>query len=266
MLKYLLGILTALLFVAAFVIWSSLQDDAGIEAVDDNRAGVANTTAKDGQAGADGNGSGGVRLFPRANSEAETRGLDLDADDTAGAVAGAPMRQEVIATLGLAIDVPEAWMKLDATGMRRYFSEFQGFGDQQLVDALVSGIVLATIRDWPEDGVAPNVFISHQLAPQQDVVQILNTRLDQKRNALDALAVIAPPALGQLGPFWGASMRTRETVAEADGSTVSEAVVWVLRVADGYLFITAEASVDDEEGLVLIERILDSVSAARTPG
>lgn len=265
MLKYLLGIVTALIFVAAFVIWFSVQDNTATTPVAGDRAAPAGPAPTGDGATSDDGTTGGSTLFPRSDTEVETRGLNLDTGDE-GPIATAPMRREVIPTLGFAIDVPEAWVQLDATGMRRYFSEFLGLTDQQQVDALVSSIVLATIRSWPQDGDVANVIINHKLEERRDVVQILNTMLDNKRGVFETVDVIAPPSQGQLGPFWGGSMRTRETTTTDGAAKISETVTWILRVGDGYMFITAEAPANDEEGLALIERMLSSVSGARDSG
>ena len=183
MLKFLLGIVVALIFVAALGVWVSLPGGQG-----DGTVGSAATATTEKPAG------GGL-LLPKKDGQAATRGIKLSPKDTISkatdAAATAAMRRVDLQGLGLAVDVPENWLNLDANGMRRYFSEFQGMSDPAEVNQLVSTIILATIRDWPDTGsgggAVANVVMNHRLATKNDVIQILNTVLDQKRAALDNL-------------------------------------------------------------------------------
>lgn len=252
MLRYLLGIFTALLCVAAFVVWTSLPGN--VPTTDGTTTGTpAPQSETTDDAGAD-----GATLTPKTDDPATTRGLELNkAAETGNAV----MRAEVVPTLGFSMDVPESWVTLDANGLRRYFSEVQGMTDGAQVNQLISTIVLGTIQKWPETGGTANVMVNHRLAPRREVLPILNAMLDQKRAALQSVEVMSPAAQGQLGPFWGASVRTRETSGTGDQAETREVIFWLLRVGEGYMVISAEAPAGDTDALALIEKMLASVKA-----
>lgn len=283
MLKFILGIVAALLCTAAFIVWTSLPENfSGPKSVSNGPAASGAAGAKTGEAdtnevlrksapsdeeNANAPATSGS-LFPKRDNAPATRGLTLGdrAEADRSAAANAPMRREYVAALGLGIDVPDAWLTLDANGMRRYFSEFQGLTDQGTVDSLVSTIALAAIRDWPVDGAVPNLILNHRLAPRNDVLELLGAVIDRKRANLDRLEIITPPSLGTLGGFSGGSLRALETVGTGDAALTRESISWILRVGDGYLFISADAPADDAGGIALIERMLKSVSAAKDAG
>ena len=278
MLKFLLGIVAALLCTAAFIVWTSMPGSfSGPKEISNGATGA--TTGEAGSGGANRKAvpdpekntnppATSGSLFPRRDNAPATRGLTLGdrAEADRAAAADAPMRQKFVDALGLGMDVPEAWLTLDTNGMRRYFSEFQGLTDQATVDSLVSTIALATISDWPVDGAVPNVILNHRLAPRNDVLELLGAVVDRKRANLDRLEIVAPPSLGTLGGFSGGSLRALETVGTGPEAVTRESIFWILRVGDGYLFISADAPADDGEGIALIERMLDSVSSIKDAG
>ena len=278
MLKFLLGIVAALLCTTAFIVWTSMPGNfSGPKGASDGATGAAT-----GEAGtedvkrepaADENNNANApatsgSLFPKRENAPATRGLTLGnkAEADREAAASAPMQQRFIDALGLGMDVPEAWLTLDANGMRRYFSEFQGLTDQATVDSLVSTIALAAIKDWPTDGAVPNVILNHRLAPRNDVLDLLTAVIDRKRANLDRLEIVTPPSLGTLGGFSGGSLRALETVGTGTEAVTRESIFWILRVGDGYLFISADALAGDGEGIALIERMLESVSSVKDAG
>ena len=134
------------------------------------------------------------------------------------------------------------------------------------MDSLVSTIALAAIKDWPTDGAVPNVILNHRLAPRNDVLELLTAVIDRKRANLDRLEIVTPPSLGTLGGFSGGSLRALETVGTGTDAVTKESIFWILRVGEGYLFISADALAGDGEGIALIERMLESVSSVKDAG
>ena len=257
MLRYLLGIITALILVAGLLIWVGPPETTP---TGDLTADPVTDGAPAAEEPADAKPAGGEEPAAETDTGAAGTSEAFTSDPADGPppsnTLGEETRLHQDPVAGFAIDLPAGWRSASLDEYENHLLVTLEVPNRDLARQAAQNMVLAAFRDWPADGITPTVSVHFVKTQEQDTLKALQLMIEVARSSLADVSIETPPSIAALGGLEGAVARLKETAINDAADVTVETTYWVLRRPDGFLIVQTRAPTIDRPTNQTIEAIV----------